>query len=107
MGPLAQQINERGGFAIVVSEADGDQVPQQITDAIAYLKANTSRLMPVVSHGSVEDRYLDFAWWFPVRDAGPAAQFCHFPQELLALCAELRLGLEVSVYAAAEDGDAE
>jgi hypothetical protein len=91
-------MNERGGFYISVSETDGDRVPLQIKDAIAYLTKNASHLEPILSHDSVEDRYLDFAWWFPTGEESSGAQFNHFPQELLALCSSLRLGLEVSVY---------
>lgn len=102
-GPAAAMLQEYGGFTIVLSEADGDQVPGQIDDALAYLSANTTHLEPILAHESVESRYIDFAWWFPVDADGPAAQFCRFPVELLALCSRLGLGLEVSVYASAEE----
>jgi hypothetical protein len=87
----------------VLSEADGDRVPAQIDDALAYLSANAMHLEPILAHKSVESRYIDFAWWFPVGVDGPAAQYCRFPVKLLALCSRLGLGLEVSVYAAAEE----
>lgn len=106
-GPASQQMNERGGFSIVVSEADGDRVPQQAEDAIAYLMKNAVHLEPVLSHQSVEDRYLDFAWWFPVDVSRPAAQANHFPAELMALCSKLKLGLEVTVYATADEREAQ
>lgn len=102
-GPASQQINERGGFAIVVSEADGDRVRQQAEDATAYLTKNAVHLEAILSHPSVEERYLDFAWWFPVDGSGPAAQATHFPAGLMALCSKLRLGLEMTVYATADE----
>lgn len=105
-GPASQRMNERGGFSIVVSEADGDRVPQQAADAIAYLMKNAVHLEAVLSHQSVEDRYLDFAWWFPVDVSGPAAQANHFPAELMTLCSKLKLGLEVTVYATADEREA-
>jgi hypothetical protein len=64
---------------------------------------NAVHLEPILSHHSVEDRYLDFAWWFPVDGSGPAAQANHFPAELIALCSKLKLGLEVTVYATADE----
>ncbi len=102
-GPASQQINERGGFSIVVSEADGDRVPQQAEDAIAYLAKHAIPLERILSHQSIEDRYLDFAWWFPTDSSSSVAQANHFPAELLALCSNLKLGLEVTVYATAEE----
>ena len=87
----------------MLSEAGGDEVPAQVGDALAYLSANAIHLEPILSHRSVETRYIDFAWWFPVDAAGPAAQAYRFPVELLALCSKLDLGLEVSVYASAEE----
>lgn len=103
-GPAAARLQEQGGFTIVLSEADGDRVPAQIDDALAYLSANATELEPLLHHESVESRYIDFAWWFPVNADGPAAQFSCFPVELLALCSRLGLALEVSVYASAEEG---
>jgi hypothetical protein len=50
-----------GGFTIVLSEADGDRVPAQIDDALAYLSANATHLEPLLHHESVESRYIDFA----------------------------------------------
>jgi hypothetical protein len=102
-GPAAAKLQEYGGFTIVLSEADGDRVPEQIDGALVYLSANATHLEPILAHQSVESRYIDFAWWFPVDADGPAAQFRRFPVELLALCSRLRLGLEVSVYATAEE----
>jgi hypothetical protein len=102
-GPASTQFQKDGGFTVVLSEADGDEVPAQIADALVYLSANAGELEPILSHRSIEARYIDFAWWFPVNADGPAAQVCRFPVELLALCSKLGLGLEVSVYATAED----
>ena len=102
-GPAAAKPQEQGGFTIVLSEADGDRVPAQIDDALAYLSANAAHLEPLLRHRSVESRYVDFVWCFPVGADGPAAQFSRFPVELLALCSKLGLGLEVSVYASAEE----
>jgi hypothetical protein len=102
-GSASAQLHEDSGFTLVLSEADGDEVPAQIADALAYLSANTRYLEPILSHRSIEARYIDFAWWFPVDADGPAAQACRFPVELLALCSKLGLALEVSVYATAEN----
>lgn len=102
-GPAAAKLQEDGGFTIVLSEADGDRVPEQIDDALGYLSANATHLEALLSHQSVESRYIDFACWFPADANGPAAQFSRFPVELLVLCSRLRLGLEVSVYATAEE----
>jgi hypothetical protein len=98
-GPASQQMNEHGGFSIVISEVDGDRVPGQVNDAIAYLTRNAVHLEPILSHHAVENRYLDFAWWFPTGKSGSGGQFNRFPEELIALCSRLRLSLEVSVYA--------
>ena len=102
-GPAAVKLQEYGGFTILLSEADGDRIPAQIDDALAYLSANAAHLEPLLHHESVESRYIDFAWWFPVDADGPAGQFSRFPVELLALCSRLGLDLEVSVYASTDE----
>jgi hypothetical protein len=107
IGPASRQLYEQSGFTVVVSDADGDKVPRQIDDAIAYLTMNASLLEAILLDDSVEDRFLDFAWWFPTDAAGPAVQFRRFPVELLALCSRLRLAIEVSVYGTAEECDEE
>ena len=82
-------------FLCTVSDADGDRVPVQIEDAVAFLTRHRSELPQLLARDGVDRACLDFAWDLPLESPG---QSNRFPRELLDLCAELGLDLAVSVY---------
>ena len=82
-------------FNFTISHADGGHVPAQIGDAEAFLSTHSAELAELMSRDAVEGGFLDFGWSIPPDAAG---QFNRFPTSLLALCSELGLEIEVSVY---------
>ena len=99
------QLNESSGFTLLAS--DNDEVSVQIGEALMFLRKNHPSLKTLSDRPDVESSTLDFAWYFPVGENGAAAQFRKFPPELLRLCGDLNIGIEVSVYATEEDNDEE
>jgi len=82
-------------FNFTVSDADGEHVPEQIRDAEAFVSGNLKQLVELRSRPGVERGVLDFGWEIPQDSVLPGS---YFPSTLLSLCAEARLGIEVTVY---------
>jgi len=83
---------EYGGFKLLVSDAD--DLKQQIRDASDFLRHNFDSLQIVLSADNVEDLRLDFGYFRrPV-----VAQFDYLPPDFLRLAADLRMGIELSLY---------
>lgn len=57
----AGRIYEWSGFTVIVSEADMDNVLQQIDDAIRFLQSNLSELARLQNFPGAETAYIDFA----------------------------------------------
>lgn len=92
-------FHEDNGVFIEVSDQDGDHVPMQIVDAVRYLESNRECIATAARCAGVEKAYLDFDWWFPVGDGAPCGQYNYFDRELVALCAEVGIGIVVTVGA--------
>jgi hypothetical protein len=86
------------GFAVLVSDADGDSFARQIEDAIAFLAAHAAALTLVATGGGFEAAELDFGVWSPTAEQ--AMQSHAFPARLVELAARCGIGLRVSVYVA-------
>lgn len=82
-------------FNLTVSEADGDKVPTQISDAEKFIASNTEGLRWLSSCDGVQHLCLDFSWDIPKESIG---QWNRFPSSLLQLCAQFNLDIEISVY---------
>jgi hypothetical protein len=104
-GKHSTRIRENSGVTLLVSNADGGRVPEQILDAIRFLHAHHSEISQLTSAAGIEQAYFDFGWEFPYKRS--FGQWNNFPTELLKLCAECRLSICVSVYAAGDAGDGE
>jgi hypothetical protein len=89
------RLHEKSGLNVVVSEASGDDLQQQIEDALKFLDRHGAEVERLLSHA--EEASLDFGIW----QRGEFAHYCHFPPELLRLVGSLGLGIEISVYAGA------
>ncbi|MBA2502738.1 MAG: hypothetical protein H0V27_07640 [Pyrinomonadaceae bacterium] len=77
---------------IIVSEADGDDLQQQIEDAVKFLEENMAEVEFLFRFA--EDVSLDFGVW----QRGEFGHYCYFPPTLLRLAGGLGLGVELSVY---------
>ena len=85
----------RCAFYHLVSDADGDHVPVQISDVIAFLSQHANALRSLRAGDGVEDACLDFGWNVPNT---ALAQFNRFPHSQLQLVRDLRIDIDVSVY---------
>jgi hypothetical protein len=83
------------GFYLVVSEADGDHLRDQVADAITFLRKNHALLRRLNERDDVEAMLLDFGTDFPTDAIG---RFHRLPIDLLRECATLGIEIELSVY---------
>ena len=96
----ANSTHERGGFTVVVSEADGTQFKQQVTDAIEFLRTNRDELVRLAQTPGVQGCVLDFGCDFPHQRI--AGRYYRLPLALLGECTTLCVEIELSVYAVGE-----
>jgi len=82
------------GINIEVSATDFNDLEGQVEDAIRFLKSNREELKRLRRFQGVEDVRLDFA----VEAKDVFVQSNYLPPELLALAAELGVGIELSIY---------
>ena len=96
----ATSTHESGGFTVVVSEADGTEFKQQVTDAIEFLRANRDELARLGQTPGVQGGVLDFGCDFPHQRI--AGRYYRLPLALLGECTTLCVEIELSVYAVGE-----
>ena len=93
----AKSVHDTGGFTVVVSDSNGDELGKQVEDAIDYLRANQVALARLHDYAGVEMVQLDFGCDFA---AGGVGQFFRLPLALLTGCAALGIEIELSLYEA-------
>jgi hypothetical protein len=93
--PGSGRVRETSGLQFLVSSHDGHHVPLQIQDALAFLRQHGDAIRAALALPTVDEAFLDFAWYFPTE---AAAQFNRIPPELCRLCGDLGVGIEFSVY---------
>ncbi len=82
------------GFTVVVSEASGDHLAQQIQDAIEFLQTHKEEVGRLMRFDGLEGIDLDFG----VNRTNGFVQSNRLPPELLTLAGALSVGVEVSIY---------
>jgi hypothetical protein len=82
------------GFTVVVSEASGDNLAQQIHDAIEFLRMHKEEVGRVMRFDGLEAVDLDFG----VNRTNGFVQSSRLPPELLTLAGALNIGVAVSIY---------
>lgn len=82
------------GFTVVVSEASGDDLAQQIQDAIEFLRMQKEEVARLMRFEGVDTVHLDFG----VNRKNGFLQSSHLPPELLTLAGTLGVGVEISIY---------
>jgi hypothetical protein len=90
----AKRIHKWSGFTMVASEADMDDVPQQIADAMNFLTTNHEELSKLQNFPGAETVSLDFG----IEDRDVGVQCDYFPPELLRLAGNLGIGIEITRY---------
>jgi hypothetical protein len=89
---------EVSGFTVNVSRHPFDDLPGQVTDAIAFLNEHGKALATLRSAPGVEDMRLDFPVDLRIDRRKIMAQFDSFPPDLVSLAGAIGLGLELSIY---------
>lgn len=80
-----------------VSDREWDDLPGQITDAIAFLEQHGSEIRSLIDSHPVSDAYLDFPVYS--RLDGEIVSFTdHLPKRLVSLCAQAGLGIAITQY---------
>jgi hypothetical protein len=87
------------GITVVVSDATGDDLAQQVQDAIEFVRENQKELSRLRSFDGLEYMLLDFGVY---RKDG-FLQSSVFPAELVALAGDCGIGIELSIYGEDED----
>jgi hypothetical protein len=80
-----------------VSEKDWDDFPGQVRDAIGFLTQHASAIRSLVESHPVSDAFLDFPLWSRL-DGNIINQNDRLPSELIALCTQAGIGIEMSLY---------
>jgi hypothetical protein len=82
------------GFTVGVSEASGDDLAQQIQDAIEFLRKHKEEVARLMKFEGLEGVDLDFG----VNRKNGFLQSSRLPPALLTLAGALGVGVEVSIY---------
>ena len=91
-------------LAFDVSEAEFDQLPQQFSDAAAFLREHEADVRALAEAG---EAYLDFGY-SPRRGSEnftPLVQVDRLPQQLVRLAAALNVEIELSLYLGWDEGE--
>lgn len=86
--------NDQSGMNVSVSVREFDDLAGQVEDAIQFLLDNTPELRRLRDFPGVERMEMDF----PVADRDVAVQRDAFPDGLISLLGDVRIGLVVSHY---------
>ena len=90
----SRKLRSKSGLNIDVSDADFDNLKQQIDDTIRFFKEHEAELSKLRDSLGLEHMCVDFgAEIYP-----PGWSWFSFPHELLLLAGKLRIDLDLSVY---------
>ncbi len=84
------------GCSFVASNADFDQFNEQVADVTAFLKDHYKDLQKLTQTIGIEYAVLDFGVEY---DESKFVQSKYLPIDLIKLCAELNISIELSIYA--------
>ena len=85
---------DSSGFTVVVSEASGDDLAQQIQDAIEFLRMHKEEVARLMRSEGLDYVQLDFG----VNRKNGFLQSSYLPPEILSLAGALGVGVEISIY---------
>src|SRR4030095_4073425 len=85
------------GVNIDVSRADGSSLPQQIADAVQFLRTHLRELQRLRDDLGRDAMWLDFGLWDTATDDRTSSNYSLRP-ELLTLAGELGIEIELSFY---------
>jgi len=85
---------DSSGFTVVVSEASGDDLAQQIQDAIEFLRMHKEEVARLMRSEGLDYVQLDFG----VNRKNGFLQSSYLPPEILSLAGALGVGVDISIY---------
>jgi hypothetical protein len=88
------KLYDKSGITVVVSEASGGELNQQIQDAIVFLENNKDELNRLQSYIEEAEMVLDFGIW----SKEIFVQSHYLPPKLLQLAGDTGIGIELSIY---------
>lgn len=83
--------------SIITSEEGFDDIKSQINDTISFLNKYQENLRPIADTPQIEYATINFGV-HSVIDEEHLTQSFYFPIELIKICAELNIGIELSIY---------
>lgn len=95
--PRNEKSYESGGFKCLVSSVD-DDLSRQVKDAIDFLTQHYDDLRQLAPDPAIETKHLDFGYACRLDNQRCCVQCDYLPPELLRLCGELGIGIELSLY---------
>jgi hypothetical protein len=90
--------HERSGVHVSVSDADFGAFPQQVAEAIKFLRSEAECIRRLCEFPGVEDVTLDFG----IARRIVMAQVDYLPPDLLRLAGAFGLGIELSQYSVSD-----
>ncbi|MEO8887131.1 MAG: DUF4279 domain-containing protein [Mucilaginibacter sp.] len=100
-GDVINRVNPKkkkhSGVSIATSEADFDDVKTQITETIDFLIKRKENLIHIATTPGIQYVTINFGV-DSVIDEDHLTQGFFFPPELIKICSELGIGIELSIY---------
>jgi hypothetical protein len=93
----SEKLHDFGGFKCDVSSPD-DNLAGQVIEAITFLSEHYEDLAQLASVPAIEAKYLDFGYCCRLDSKRCCVQCDYLPADLLRLCGELGIGIELSLY---------
>jgi hypothetical protein len=90
--------HRHGSLVVTVSEADGDALPAQISDALAFVERHADELRALQAFPGVKSVSFNFGLW---QVAGPA-QYITFPPSITSAVGALGISITAWFYAASD-----
>ena len=97
LGVSAHRKKKFSGASIVTSSKDFDDLKGQIEDTARFLNEHKNNLKVIASTANIDHAIIDFGIDSIINE-NQLTQTFRFPKDLIELCAELRLEIEVSIY---------
>jgi len=94
---VGKRISESSIAAFTTSDAGFDDIKDQIKETIMFLNDNKDNLSHILSTPEVEYAWIDFGVNSIIADDHLTQGF-FFPFELIKLCGELGIAIELSTY---------
>lgn len=97
LGLSAHKKKKSSGASIITSDSDFHDIKGQIEDTVRFLINYKNNLKIIASTDNIDHAIIDFGI-DSITNENQLTQTFRFPKDLIKLCAELHLEIEVSIY---------